>query len=342
MKPINNRIMKKLILILTLIAISHGIAFSQGCLPEGITFTTQEEIDNFQANYPGCTEIEGDVLIGSPEGNFTIMNLQGLNNVVKIDGRLDIAGCHGIGDLSGLNSLTEVGDYLQISYCTELDNLSGLNSLTQVGRGLVITNNHMLTSLQAFESLTEIGGEFWLGNNESLASLDGLNNLISIDSSIKINGNFNLADISALSAIDPTAIKTYIAFIGNFDLSDCAIQSICDYIENPTGLIMINNNGPGCSSMAEVEAACLTSVEEMNAPDEIIVFPNPATESITLTVPGGQTIDEVIIYNYLGQRTLVAKPVNNTVDIGRLAKGLFFVRAKSNGMVKGMCKFTTK
>ena len=34
------------------------------CLPEGITFTTQEQIDNFQTNYPGCTEIEGDVYIG--------------------------------------------------------------------------------------------------------------------------------------------------------------------------------------------------------------------------------------------------------------------------------------
>ena len=56
--------MKKLFLLLAFVAISHSIVFSQGCLPEGITFTTQEEIDNFQANYPGCTEIEGDVIIG--------------------------------------------------------------------------------------------------------------------------------------------------------------------------------------------------------------------------------------------------------------------------------------
>ncbi len=33
------------------------------CLPEGITFTTQAQIDNFQLNYPGCTEIEGDMKI---------------------------------------------------------------------------------------------------------------------------------------------------------------------------------------------------------------------------------------------------------------------------------------
>jgi len=36
----------------------HSIA--QSCLPQGITFTTQAQIDNFQPIYPYCTEIEGD------------------------------------------------------------------------------------------------------------------------------------------------------------------------------------------------------------------------------------------------------------------------------------------
>lgn len=28
------------------------LTFSQGCLHEGITFTTQQQIDDFQINYP--------------------------------------------------------------------------------------------------------------------------------------------------------------------------------------------------------------------------------------------------------------------------------------------------
>ena len=32
-------------------------------LPDGIVFSTQDQIDNFQTNYPGCTRIDGDVLI---------------------------------------------------------------------------------------------------------------------------------------------------------------------------------------------------------------------------------------------------------------------------------------
>jgi len=52
--------MKKLLLTL-LITFLSLVLLSQGCLPEGITFTTQAQIDSFPINYPGCTEIEGDV-----------------------------------------------------------------------------------------------------------------------------------------------------------------------------------------------------------------------------------------------------------------------------------------
>lgn len=57
---------------------------SQACLPQGITFSTQEQIDNFQTNYPDCTEIEGDVIIEGDE----ITNLDGLNVLNLIGGFL--------------------------------------------------------------------------------------------------------------------------------------------------------------------------------------------------------------------------------------------------------------
>lgn len=60
----------------------HG--FSQSCLPEGITFNTQEQIDSFQVNYPGCTEIEGGVLIEGTD----IENLDGLEVITSIGGYL--------------------------------------------------------------------------------------------------------------------------------------------------------------------------------------------------------------------------------------------------------------
>lgn len=76
--------MKKLILLIAAAAISQTFAFSQPCLPEGMTFNTQEQIDDFQINYPGCTEIMGTVLI---EGN-NITNLDGLNVITSVGGYL--------------------------------------------------------------------------------------------------------------------------------------------------------------------------------------------------------------------------------------------------------------
>jgi len=51
------------------------VGFSQSCLPDGIEFYSQSEIDNFQTNYPNCTEIEGDVAITG----LDIYNLNGLS-----------------------------------------------------------------------------------------------------------------------------------------------------------------------------------------------------------------------------------------------------------------------
>ena len=53
--------MKKTILFTILSIVFYTYVLSQQCLPNGIIFATQSEIDNFQINYPNYTEIEGDV-----------------------------------------------------------------------------------------------------------------------------------------------------------------------------------------------------------------------------------------------------------------------------------------
>jgi len=67
--------MKKIFLNFALVAFGCYNAISQGCLPEGITFTTQAQIDSFQINYPGCTKIEGNVNIKNSGGWVFITNL---------------------------------------------------------------------------------------------------------------------------------------------------------------------------------------------------------------------------------------------------------------------------
>jgi CubicO group peptidase (beta-lactamase class C family) len=96
------------------------------CLPEGITFTTQAEIDSFQTNYPGCIEIEGDVTIN---GN-NISGLDGIDVITKIGGDLTIVSNDVLTSLTGLANLKSIGGDLLIAGNTILTILTGMDSIT--------------------------------------------------------------------------------------------------------------------------------------------------------------------------------------------------------------------
>ena len=105
--------MKKLLLTTALIACCLTSLFAQPCLPEGITFSTQTEIDNFQINYPSCTEIEGNVTIKGDD----ITNLNGLDVLTAIGGNLAIGDLFPnvnplLEDLEGLENVTLIGGIL--------------------------------------------------------------------------------------------------------------------------------------------------------------------------------------------------------------------------------------
>jgi hypothetical protein len=95
--------------------------YSQPCLPDGITFTTQTQIDSFATNNPNCSEIEGDVLIGDWNGS-DITNLNGLSVLTSIEGSLSIGSWDGMGgpynplltSLAGLDNLESIGGSLEV------------------------------------------------------------------------------------------------------------------------------------------------------------------------------------------------------------------------------------
>lgn len=81
---------KSYVLLLALLVASGATAQNiqpcSTCLPEGIGFGTQAQIDNFQTNYPNCTVILGNVTI---YGN-DIANLNGLSILTSIGGIFQI------------------------------------------------------------------------------------------------------------------------------------------------------------------------------------------------------------------------------------------------------------
>ena len=140
---------------LTITIFLLGLAINmlaQSCLPDGMHFYRQDQIDNFTTNFPNCTEIEGDVTI-SELGNYVITNLDGLGVLTAVGGDLTISYLESLTSLHGLHNITSVGGKLDISG-TSLVDMQGLSSLEYIGGSAWLYGG--IQSFAGLESLTEI------------------------------------------------------------------------------------------------------------------------------------------------------------------------------------------
>ena len=411
-----------------LIVVCHFEMVSQSCLPDGIIFTTQSQIDSFQINHPNCTEIEGDVSIVG----YDIVNLDGLSVLTSIGGYIWIENIDSLSSLSGLDNLTSIEGGLVIRYCNALTNLSGLEGLTSIGEDLWVGNNDALTSLSGLEGLTSIEGWLGIGNNDALTSLSGLEGLTSIVEYLSIYDNIALTNLSALRGLTSiggyfkildndvlvslsgleglTSIGGYLGInknaaltslsgldnvtsvggglwiwenhtltsfsglegltsiggefkiwyndvlvslsgldninaesirdleiVGNQWLSDCAILSICNYLENPNGDIYIYGNTTGCNSSREVKEACTASISEQQTAIQLSIYPNPFTTSTTIEYELKEISNiQFTIYNVMGETVYhtefsLMPPGSHTVtwSPSHIPEGLYFAVLRS-------------
>lgn len=192
-----------------LIIMLSGNLEGQTCLPDGITFSTQEEIDSFSEDYPGCTQISGHVIIQeSTPGAIT--NLEGLSQITGIGDYFMISNNTLLENLSGLGALSFVTDDVIIQNNTLLTDLSSLEQLPFIGRNLIIINNESLTSLEGLNNVSNILGQLRIVNNSNLLSLSGLNNVTSILNDIYIEDNLVLEDLAIFENLSSTAANLHI------------------------------------------------------------------------------------------------------------------------------------
>jgi hypothetical protein len=170
---------------------------AQDCIPAGIIFTTQQQIDNFPTSYPSCTQINGDLRIEERVAN-NITNLDGLAQITSIKGNLLVTTNPALTTLKGLNNLTSVGGQLVISSNPSLKNISDLDNLIFINENLIINRNASLLNLNGFNNLTFIGGLLRVKENDSLTNLNGLNQVTSIDKDFWVQKNNNLKNLSGL------------------------------------------------------------------------------------------------------------------------------------------------
>ena len=160
--PMKNYIILVIALLLSISAIT------QSCLPDGIIFSTQSQVDSFQVNYPGCIAIEGNVTINGPN---SIANLDGLSELTSVGGNLSISWNHLLTSLSGLRGLHSIGGDLNIFHNSYLASLSGLDSID--GGSIInlrIVGNDSLSTC-AIQSICDLlaspNGTIEINNNAS-------------------------------------------------------------------------------------------------------------------------------------------------------------------------------
>jgi len=222
--------MKKLYTIFLALLTVNGV-FAQGCLPEGISFYSQSEVDSFQYHYPGCSIIEGYVYLG-----FDITNVNGLSVLTAIEGDLTISAWQ-LSGLEGFQNLVSVGGALSICANPSLLGLEGLESLISIGGRLYIGSPDPISwswsglkSIARLANLATIGGGLLIDRNDSLKSLAGLDNLVSIGGDLIITNNSRL--------------------------SSCEASGICSYLADPKGPVTIYGNSEGCNSPPEIAGNC--------------------------------------------------------------------------------------
>lgn len=350
------------------------------CLPEGITFTTQAQIDNFQVNYPGCTEIEGNVRIGYIDnqtditnfnglsvvnsiggylrimGNPNLVNMFGLNNLSSIVGNFETSNNETLKNFEGLDNLTIIEGNLEIGIHSDVGtgaignssllDMSGLNNIISVGGSLLILANDSLLNLTGLENLTSIGMNLEIGyydffvnhyyGNPVLTDLTALQSLSSIGGSLLISCCENLTNIEGLENIDPNSI--YDLKIQHNDLlSECDVQSICDYLAAPNGTIEIHDNASGCNSQQEVEEACMTFIEKVILNSCFTISPNPIESSAFISFHIQQPSPVAIKISDMSGREIIYHSYNLhkgeqiiPFDTSALNPGIYFCTIKTN------------
>ena len=233
--------LKKIILSITFL-LSTILVVSQSCLPGITTFTTQSEIDNFQIDYPGCTEIEGTLIlkgnditnlnglsvltrahnlhIGEVSLGTNITNLSGLENLTSIGRALKICSNFKLISLEGLNNLEYIGDDVSGDKMHTLDfrgnilltNFEGLDNLKYIRGYSEISSNISLINFEGLDSLNYIEGTLTVWGNTDLVNFEGLDNFVSVHS-LQINNNESLLNLNGFESL--TSVNLYINIINN-------------------------------------------------------------------------------------------------------------------------------
>ncbi len=311
------------------------LMYSQDCPNVDIELLTQDDVDNFSANYPNCTELKRDLCIGkcngSPQPYAEITNLQGLTQIEKISGDLDIKFTTGLTNLTGLENLTTVNHNVWLKTNEDLMSLSGLENLEYIGCDLKleflpintldglggidtilgnveIVVNAKLTSLDGIANANYPGSGLKIVNNVVLESIEGLASIKSIQKSVHITGCPNLTSLNGLHNIETIG--------GQLEIGSN------DGLESLEGLESLTHVGTTFSISYNDNLLNLMGAGKLKSTDKLTITENPSL----ITLEGLDQLETAIDISISSNNSLLTLDGLNklsTVDFFNLTNNPF-------------------
>jgi hypothetical protein len=197
-------------------------------------------------------------------------------------------------------------------------NLNGLNSLDSMD-----VNTNLLTAIDA--SQTPLLNRLNCSNNPNLTSINVRNNYLSFGDPDLLDFPFRFDDLPN-------------------------IASICmdDGEQNYLPATLYNSNlgvqifgGPNCDIPLEINT---NSTSDFDLKKMVILYPNPATNTVNINCASGVSLQSISIYNPLGQivKTLTDNEINtsSTIDVTALKTGTYLmeINATEGKVIKKFVK----
>nr|WP_295924009.1 hypothetical protein [uncultured Dyadobacter sp.] len=183
--------------------------------------------------------------------NNALTNLTGMEHFTSINS-LSVSDNSSLTSLKGLDNLTTVTRVLDISSGSQFADLKGIEKLTDVG-DLWLQNVHSLADISALANLTMITGWLYIRNCDLITDLNGLSKVEEIGE-LALEFNQSLTSLTGMTSLRKITDRVVIA--NNEQLSECAIQAICEFIAVENAAAIITNNTGNCEDIDAVQTAC--------------------------------------------------------------------------------------
>ncbi|MBT8255440.1 MAG: T9SS type A sorting domain-containing protein, partial [Bacteroidia bacterium] len=288
------------------------------------------ELNNSLINFEGLENLT-ELAAFWINGNNSLQSLQGLNNLTEITvAEFNFWGTP-LTNLVGLDNLTTISGQFGVIGNENMIDFTGLQSLTTVGGGLDVIRNEVLQSFQGLTSLNSISN-FYMNRNYILPNLNGLEGVTSLNGGqiTVAYENDNFTSLSGIDNIDHTTIG-FIDLTNIPTLSECAIRSICDYLNGSNPEFVIYGNAPGCSDVLDILDQC----ENLSVGDPLVrsirLYPNPTDQYFR--IESRLPILNVKMYSILGE-LIDSFEYLEQYSMDQLQDGVYFVRIETEYGVK--------